>query len=445
MIHEVTHSDGADSSLLEWRCLRPSQKLLLTAASLLVLLLSINPVKPIWVDEFLHFAFGAFDGTREAIAAIRASLDGVNHGQTGVYMLLDHWLLRAFGASAFWLRFPSLVAGAFLILSCHVVVDNWRLPALWRAACLAAVFGQPFLLAFVAEARPYLPLAACAVGALAYYTSDLAERRAPVRRLVGWSSVIGGALMHPYFIVYWLAAILCGEAARNPRSLRGVIERVNPALVVVGLAIYAAVAQATWLWARRKLAFDPLEYLGSVPNAIAAFLSAHFGFLGAWKVPLLGLVVLVAAAVTVRQRGRGLGPLLGPGLVVVYGLGLALFLALVSYRSHYWILQRQWIASIALAALGSVGFAYRLLALLRPGARLVIQVVLLGAIGIQAVTVGVAAVGNWRRAGAAGAGVTVASPPDAIPASASEWVALANANVAAGGPVWPVFRRYYGK
>jgi hypothetical protein len=428
-----------------WRCLRSSQRLVLAALSLLVLLMSINPVKPIWADEFLHFAFGAFDGTREALAAIRASLDGVNHGQTGAYMLLDHWLLRCFGASTFWLRFPSLVAGAFLILSCHVVLDNWRLPVLWRATCLAAVFGQPFLLTFVAEARPYLPLAACAVGALAYYTSDLAERRAPFRRLVGWSSVIAGSLMHPYFIVYWFAAIFCGEAARTPRSLRGVIERVNPALVVVGLTIYAAVAQATWLWTRQTLAFDPLEYLGSVPNAIAAFLSAHFGFLGAWKVPLLGLAVLVAAAATVRQRGRELEPLLGPGLVVVCGLGVSLFLALVSYRSHYWILQRQWIASIALVALGSVGFAYRLLALLRPGPRLVIQVVLLGAIGIQAVTVGVAAVGNWRHAGTVHAKVTITSPPEANPASGAEWVAFANANAAMGGRVWPIFRRYYAR
>jgi hypothetical protein len=35
---------------------------------------------------------------------------------------------------------------------------------------------------------------------------------------------------------------------------------------------------------------------------------------------------------------------------------------------------------------------------------------------------------------------TVSVPPDS-----AGWVALANANIAAGGPVWPVFKKFYGR
>ena len=54
--------------------------------------ISVLPGRPIWIDEFVHFAFGAFGSTSEAWAAITTSINGVNHGQTGVYMLIDYWL-----------------------------------------------------------------------------------------------------------------------------------------------------------------------------------------------------------------------------------------------------------------------------------------------------------------------------------------------------------------
>src|SRR2546422_6396386 len=90
----------------------------LIAFSIVCLGLSLQPGKALVIDEFLHFAVGAYESTSEAWDIVRASIaGGINHGQTGAYMMVDYWLLRAFGANLFWLRFPSLLAGLLLYLA----------------------------------------------------------------------------------------------------------------------------------------------------------------------------------------------------------------------------------------------------------------------------------------------------------------------------------------
>jgi hypothetical protein len=71
--------------------------------------------RPIWIDEFLHFAVAAIPSSAPAWQTITRSITGVNHGQTGVYMMLDYWLLSAFGANAVVLRLPSILSGIFLM------------------------------------------------------------------------------------------------------------------------------------------------------------------------------------------------------------------------------------------------------------------------------------------------------------------------------------------
>lgn len=73
--------------------------------------------RPIWIDEFLHFALGSQLSTADAWATIRATVRGINFGQTGAYMIADYWLLKLFGASAFWLRLPSIASALFMALA----------------------------------------------------------------------------------------------------------------------------------------------------------------------------------------------------------------------------------------------------------------------------------------------------------------------------------------
>src|ERR1700741_4257591 len=92
------------------------------AASALLALLSgalilvyASTGRPLWIDEFLHFAFGAFRSTVSAWHAIRHSIASINFGQTGIYMLLDYWLLKAFGANAVALRLPSILSAGLML------------------------------------------------------------------------------------------------------------------------------------------------------------------------------------------------------------------------------------------------------------------------------------------------------------------------------------------
>jgi hypothetical protein len=84
------------------------------ALSVLVVLVYGSFGSPIWIDEFLHFALGAFPTTGDAWRALSPTLPTFNHGQTAAYMLLDSALLRAFGADLVALRAPSLVSGLLL-------------------------------------------------------------------------------------------------------------------------------------------------------------------------------------------------------------------------------------------------------------------------------------------------------------------------------------------
>jgi hypothetical protein len=49
------------------------------------------------------------------------------------------------------------------------------------------------------------------------------------------------------------------------------------------------------------------------------------------------------------------------------------------------------------------------------------------------------------RASPASTGEPPAAEDARPPSDNDGWVELANRNIRAGGPVWPVFRRYYGK
>src|SRR5262245_47420459 len=107
-----------------------------------VLTLNMSLGRPIWIDEFLHFAVAAQTSTADAWRVIRNSIAIVNHGQTGIYMILDYWLTSAFGANAIILRLPSILSGAFLLASSLWLIRNLRLSILWQLMTLAALFGQ---------------------------------------------------------------------------------------------------------------------------------------------------------------------------------------------------------------------------------------------------------------------------------------------------------------
>ncbi len=59
--------------------------------------------RPIWIDEFLHYALGSHRSTAEAWLSINDTLPTFNHGQTGVHIVQIGLAATVTGALAFYL------------------------------------------------------------------------------------------------------------------------------------------------------------------------------------------------------------------------------------------------------------------------------------------------------------------------------------------------------
>ena len=109
---------------------------------------------PIWIDEFLHFALGAFPSPADAWQVIRRSILSFNFNQTGIYMMADFWLLKLFGASAFALRLPSMLSAAWLLVSAASLFAVRGFGNLWKLAAVLAILAQASLMVYAGRRAP---------------------------------------------------------------------------------------------------------------------------------------------------------------------------------------------------------------------------------------------------------------------------------------------------
>jgi hypothetical protein len=424
---------------------------------------------PIWIDEFLHFAFGAMSGTSEAWSAIVRSIGGVNFNQTGIYMLADFWLLKLFGASFFALRLPSLLSAVWLLVCATTFLGIRGLGNIWKLVLIIALLAQTSLMNFAAEARPYMPLAAATVGTLAYYATPI-ERRRGWPRVVGLVSIGLGVLMHPYFPGYWAAMICVGfllalieGRARLPA--RDVLRFCEPLAVAAGLAVFYVVGSLTWLRGAPVLDFDPFQWVHRDQLVVTmidwthlAFIYDFAGSVGGPADPryvlLLLMILTVLACPFVPRRWRDpLLALMPPVALAVGALVISALLSWISYRHHYWILERQWIASVALMPVAVVWYMAELGRRLDDWWRGSSIVLAVGCVAVFSCSLYRIVppkfdvirqdVARWRVSDAVKAEPPAEAPVGRDQAARDQWVALANANIGAGGPVWDIFREYY--
>ncbi|NEO69182.1 hypothetical protein [Moorena sp. SIO3H5] len=428
--------------------------------------------RPIWIDEFLHFAFGSYDTTAEAWKAISQSILTINHGQTGIYMLIDHWLMQLFGANIFWLRFPSIFSGLVLFLAAIYLFRLWGMPFLWQVIGIFALFAQTKLMYFVGEARPYMPLVTATVCTLAYYSTPLPQRSRPILTFFGLFSILMGVLFHPYFSVYWLAIIVFTYLQKliqtgEKISINSVIKHTNIPLSVLGTIVYFTLGLLTWLRERPEFTFDPFYSIKKDELLIDFIELSHFEFLQKFLDPLLIIILVILSIIIVYPKLRKvyLKELISPVFLIIIALGISIFLSYVSFRSNYWILKRQWVASISLVPLAFVWLAYRISRLFYK-----INIILAFSWIILCFTPIViqfheVAIDNSQALRERLAQISVISKEEQdyfeylesiqyfkpskqqsqnVDDSNKYWVSLANKNFKQGGRVWKGFRGYYG-
>jgi hypothetical protein len=369
-------------------------------------------------------------------------------------MLADWALLQIFGASSWALRVPSLLAAAGLLLAGVWFLRLRGCSRSWQLIGLAALASQGTLMYHAGEARPYMPLAAATVGALAYYALPLGQRGRWPAIVLGTTAIVGGALVHPYFPLMlglvggfslWMA-LRDGTIRRTTREL---VTFANPVLLTVAGAAYLVIGRLTWMRGSPIFALDPYEMYGSPLAMLTELLTRHVEFMVALPV---AVVVGLFGVFSIRGMA-GHRRLVGPLSLVVVGLSSSLIVSLASIARSYWVFPRQWVAGMALVALGLVWMFSEIDRAIAAGPSRVrrIPVLIFQALVVATFTLslvgGGIALAQYRADWTATplSPVRPLAPVVSTAMSNDQWVQLANANVKEGGRVWPQFAALYDR
>lgn len=371
-------------------------------------------------------------------------------------MLVDYWLLKLFGANLVALRLPSILSAGLMLWAGFEFLTKRRYGTLWQLTLIVCYLGQATLMYYTGEARPYMALAGASVGAFTYYILTPEERGSRSIRILGWLSILWGAAIHPYFAFYWLTLYAFGFLVavyekRATFSWKSALHHLNGPLAFIGSVIYFGIGLPTWILHQPKLHSDPFQWVSQAKLYGTFVEQCHFQFLGKLGSSCLLFTVILclvhfclnANAKTFTKR------VLPPSLLIWIAMLLSVYVSWESFKHHYWILQRQWVASLALIPIAFVWLCAELTNLISRVSKTghwLIPVICLCTIAWcsypQTVDQGhtfLAAIVKRPSSEP-----FVAPRPDALPSKNDEWVALANQNVESGGPVSPVFQFFYG-
>ena len=290
-------------------------KVALTVLGIAILALYSSWDRPLWIDEYLHFVFGGFASWGEAWAAVQSSTTNINHGQTGFYFMLDYGLLQVFGANLFALRLPSLISGALLLFSVALFLRRKNLGAVAIGAAFLLLAAQPNLMYFVGEARPYLPMVASAVAALAYFSSTAEQRKTTPMKVFIWTTMVWGALMMPYYLLYLpVIATTCFVLAVRTWNFTEFRKFINLPLQITSVVVGVSIGALTWLRGSPNFQRDPWLIIRPLVDSLTIW---HY---------LAAIAVLILFIITIRLgRTDARGPIL---LFVVMG-GMAVVFAVL--------------------------------------------------------------------------------------------------------------------
>lgn len=409
--------------------------------------------KPIWLDEGLHFSMGSMS-FQEALQTVDYTSIEINHGQTGVYMLIDWVLMQIFGANLFFLRSPSLVAGAVLLWATIIFLRGRGLNWIWQFAGVLAITSTPVFIYFQGEARPYMPLAAAAVCMLAYFAAPTWQRNLTSTRFIGFLGLIVGATFHPYWIYFLVLTLVFGYFTRwldgtRPEGLKGTFVFAGGWLTVVAFALFLLIGQLTWMRWVREFAYDPFEMIGSVENFWLRFRISHV-----FDDSAVFLTVLAVAGVLLLafRLGRPAIRIVTPVIVLyVLAVGSSLGVSYLSINRSYWIFERQWVAGAILSSIAVVwlfGSIYKSVGggnswYVRLPSLVFLALVVLAFVG--SIQNHVQTTEAWNDQMQTFAADERPISEIFVEFSDADMVYAANVNSVRGGEVWPVFTEWYEK
>jgi uncharacterized PurR-regulated membrane protein YhhQ (DUF165 family) len=236
-------------------------------------------------------------------------------------------------------------------------------------------------------------------------------------------------------------------------------------LLATGVSLFLVIGIFTWLRPQPDFQRDPFEGLRENGGFAFTLGGTHLQLLPT-NSPAVASVLIYAVFITLivlltvetfrRKKGQSeqmsIAHLISPlGLLALATL-LSSLLSLISLANSYWILPRQWVASLALIPVALVWLVYEITASLR-GRNIYMARVFAGISIALVIVLGTNRLWNqwqvtqseitqfneWRNSGA------LAEARDRPQSTTNEeWTILANNNVIVGGEVWPEIAAYYG-
>lgn len=448
----LTPGTGIQAALLRW-----SPHLLTIGFAAAILAVYSSYFRPIWYDEYIQFSFCSLRSIKELWKCLAATAPYTKN--TGVYIMINYWTLNTFGASRMLLRLPSLLSGALLLFSFLRLADRLKFGFWWTILLLVSLLGLPALMYYAGEARQYMPLAAAVAGMFACYLQPW-EERGKSDRILGAVAIMVGVLFHSYFGLYWMVLALltflkrpAGVPVSARMWLHAFIRHCEPWVAFPAAAVFFLLGRYSWLLSGRDVRFDPFEYIPA-PRLLDHFFSlGHFQFLGGWWFG--GPCLVLLAGVFLRRRRSGSVEAARQRAVtaiqlITTALALSVVIACISYSCSYWILSRQWVASFGLVCFGFVWLMRECFVVISEERRK-LGMALAAAFALLLFCSMIPRIkgrvdahgGTVAAAQARDSNATAPSMGREHPAGQRDWVSLANANLDAGGPVWPVFRESF--
>ncbi len=416
-----------------------------TLAVALVVGLGWNPYKRIWGDEYLQFLLAAEPSLADAWATFRTG-GPVTLGQTGLNFMSTAASLKVLGASLFALRLPSMFATAWLVISLWLC---GRALGMGRAVCLGmawALVNAYDLIFFTSEARVYMSLSASALATLAFYLQAPAARRQIWWQIWGAATLVFGFLNHPYYVLYLLLSVGAGILIHRIPPREWLRTSFWEAAMPAG-ALGVTLAALTWMrYSSRGWGLDPFHFMTDGRSPARIFMSEHLRTLGA-----LRFLLPLAIGWLAWKRSR---VLMNGGLILIGALLASFTLSYISYRNGYWILSRQWVASLSMVHVAAFSLFHGAIegvpAHERKRRRWLVNGIFLIA-GLGSVFAQWGTYRDWRERerslGVAllerGAALRRTLPEGVLPEESPDQIALAHLNLHEGGAVWPLFRQAY--
>jgi hypothetical protein len=266
------------------------------------------------------------------------------------YLFMHFWL--AVSQSLWWMRLPSLIAGAATVQALVLLARRW-LPVAWSVLAGFLLALNPLFAMWSMQARPYTAMALFAVVSTAALVAAIRRGRG----WVGYGLAALGMMYLQLISVFMLAPQLAGLAAAGRRSAwRGVIGTLACVAVAVSpLALLTAgeTGQISWI---------PRPTIGTFGQAL---LDLSGGPAEAVELVICGIVVAVLAACA----AAGSETRFGSTLILAWGIGPPLLLLRASFLHPLYVDRYALVCvpGIALIEAMAIRHAWAATSTLRPG------------------------------------------------------------------------------